>query len=317
MIAGVDIGGTKTEFLVLDGDRKLAKALPTADWRARVNPERDTVALIGALHGLIGDRSPAVLVVGSHGCDTDAECCALQQRLAARLTGTVLVVNDAELLLAASGRETGISVVAGTGSIAVARGRDRRMIAAGGWGWYLGDEGSASGLVREAARAVRGAVDEGKPLDTLGRALLEAVNIENPVELGRRLGERGSAAAIGSLAPLVFEAAERGSSLALEVIANGGRALATLTRRVLERGAPGRDVVTGGGVITRQPRLLEAFRAALAAAAPQLALHLLDQPPVKGAVVLALRLRAGDRPAYLPLPHVGGRPVSEAEWAAA
>jgi N-acetylglucosamine kinase-like BadF-type ATPase len=315
MIAGVDIGGTKTELLVREGDRNLTRALSTADWRARANPERDTSALVGALRSLTGDRLPSVLVVGSHGCDTDAECTAFQQRLAARLPGTVLVINDAELLLAASGKETGISVVAGTGSIAVSRGADRHMIAAGGWGWYLGDEGSASGLVREAARAVRSAIDEGRPLESLGRALMAAVGVDNAVELGRSLGERGSAAAIGSLAPLVFAAAESGSAIALQVIEHGGKALATLTIRLLGRGASGSDVVTGGGVITRQPRLFEAFGAALAASAPQLTLGMLQVAPVTGAITLAEKFQAGARPAYLPLPHIGGRLVSEAEWA--
>jgi len=316
MIAGVDIGGTKTELRVRTGGQASVRALPTAEWRGRHEPDRDATALVAALRALGGDRLPSVLVVGSHGCDTDAECTAFQQRLAARVPGTVLVVNDAELLLAAAGKETGISVVAGTGSIAVSRGRDRQMIAAGGWGWYLGDEGSASGIVREAARAVRSAIDEGQPLESLGRALMEAVGVENAVELGRSLGERGSAAAIGSLAPLVFDVAEGGSALARQVIENGGNALAALTTRVLGRGAPGRDVVTGGGVITRQPRLFEAFRTALTAAAPQLTLSLLQAAPVTGAIALAERFQKGERPAYLPLPHIGGRPVTEAEWAA-
>ncbi len=52
----------------------------------------------------------------------------------------------------AAGYADGIGVVSGTGSIAVARTAEGRMLAAGGWGWILGDEGSAPALVREAAQ---------------------------------------------------------------------------------------------------------------------------------------------------------------------
>ena len=315
MLAGIDIGGSKTELCIAAGAERRGRSMPTSDWRTRTDPRADAAALITALTELGG--APDILVVGSHGCDTDDECRNFQQRLADRLPGTVLVLNDAELLLAAAGKERGIAVIAGTGSIAVARKDDRRMIAAGGWGWYLGDEGSASGLVREAARAVRGSIDAGEPLEQLGRGLLLALGIDSPVELGRALSDRGSAAKIGGLAPLVFEAADSGSGLALAVIGQGGQALAALTTRVLGRGAPGADVVTGGGVVTRQPRLFEAFRNALSSVAPQLSLSLLKEPPVTGAIALAERLQAGERPSYLPLPHIAGRALSEAEWRAA
>lgn len=198
----------------------------------------------------------------------------LQARLARHLPGAVLVLNDSELLLPAAGKSTGISVISGTGSIAVSRDAARRMIASGGWGWYLGDEGSASGLVREAARTIRFALDQGQPLDLLGRSLIEALAISSPIEIGRALGEIGSAAGIGRFAPLVFEAADAGSRYANKVITEAGASLAELTAQLLERGAPRGDVVTGGGVIARQPRLLAAFKTALSDRLPDLTLTL-------------------------------------------
>ena len=53
-------------------------------------------------------------------------------------------------------------MVSGTGSIGVARDADRNLVIAGGWGWILGDEGGASGIVREAVRAVLAAIDPGE-----------------------------------------------------------------------------------------------------------------------------------------------------------
>lgn len=314
MLVGIDIGGTKTEIVASAGGKQFSAFMPTGEWRSRADGERDTSKLVAAVLDLTGGHQPDVVVAGSHGCDTDEDCARVQAWLAGALTGSVLVLNDSELLLPAAGKQLGISVISGTGSIAVARSDDRRMLAAGGWGWFLGDEGSASGLVREAARAVRTSLDAGDALELLGRNLVAAVDADGPVELGRRLGELGSAASIGRFANLIFDAAEAGSALAVRVIEDGGRALATLAGRLVARGAHGRDVVTGGGVISRQPRLFQAFQTALAEVLPALTLTLLAEPPVAGALALARDLEARRHAPNLPFPHIAGRRSGEQDW---
>lgn len=317
MIVGIDIGGTKTQLIAeLDGNTGGEAVVDTAEWRARIDHDADVRALVSLLVATAG-TAPTITVVGAHGCDSDEERLALQTRLALHLRGTVLVLNDSELLLPAAGKTNGISVISGTGSIAVSRDASRRMIASGGWGWYLGDEGSASGLVREAARTVRFALDQGEALDPLGRNLLEALAVSSPIELGRTLGEIGSAAGIGRLAPLVFEAADAGSTHAEKVIVAAGMSLAVLAEQLVRRGAPRGDVVTGGGVIARQPRLLAAFHSALADRLPDVTLTLLHGQPVSGAMVLARKLSVGDLPATLPLPHLDGALKTARDWRAA
>jgi glucosamine kinase len=307
MIIGIDIGGTKTHLMAEAKDGSLLeRVIPTSGWRRQHDRLTDVAMLIALVRELLGTDLPDALVIGSHGCDTDDDCLALQALIADLLPCIVLVLNDSELLLPAAGKATGVAVIAGTGSIAVSRSFDRMMIAAGGWGWYLGDEGSASGLVREAARAVRSSLDAGNKIDPLGDTLMTVLGIATPVELGRSLGAIGTAAGIGALSPHVFDAAAAGSSLAEEVIAKGGRALSLLVERLIARGAPDGDVVTGGGVITHQPRLFDAFQTALAASLPKVQLTLLAAPPAKGALLLARRLLTGERPETLPLPHIAG-----------
>ena len=317
MIAGIDIGGTKTHlFVEARGERVAEKVLYTAAWRARNNEDADAEAL-ASLIVAAGGAMPTITVIGAHGCDSDDDRLALQIRLARRLPGTVLVLNDSELLLPAAGKTSGISIISGTGSIAVSRDSKRRMIAAGGWGWYLGDEGSASGLVREAARTIRFGLDQGEALDPLGRSLIEALDIQSPIEIGRALGKIGSAAGIGRFAPLVFEAADAGSAYAEKVIVDAGVSLAALTAQLIQRGAPRGDVVTGGGVIARQPRLLAAFKTALGERLPDLRLTLLNEAPVVGAIMLAHKLSRGDLPATLPVPHIDGELKTAGDWRAA
>lgn len=307
MIVGIDIGGTKTHILNerVDGARQ-EWVVDTSEWRKRRDPAADTASL-AALIGSGQDGIPQSIVVGAHGCDTDADCLKLQELLSRHFEGVVLVLNDAELLLPAVSRTGGVAVVAGTGSIAVSRDAEGRMLSAGGWGWFLGDEGSASGLVRDAARAVRLSLDNGNPLEQLGEAMLAASGAASPVDLGRALSDLGSAARIGALVQSVFEAAESGSLLAQDVVRRGGDGLALLVQQLAERGAAADQVVTAGGVITRQASLLSGFEDALARRVPGARLSLLSEPPVSGALVLAQALADGQQLVRLPRPHRKGR----------
>ncbi|YBV93940.1 N-acetylglucosamine kinase (plasmid) [Phyllobacteriaceae bacterium JZ32] len=307
MLVGIDIGGTKTQLVAEEGSNTIFNRIVRTDsWRGRSDDEADADALVALLAAASHGKRPTVTVIGAHGCDSDEDRFALQAMLGRRLPGKVLVLNDSELLLLAAGKAKGISVISGTGSIAVSRDAQRRMLAVGGWGWYLGDDGSASGLVREAARAVRAAIDNGDGIDPLGRALMQALAISSPIELGRALAQIGSAAGIGRFAPLVFEAADAGSLLARKVIAQAGRSLARLAEQLVRRGAPTTDIVTGGGVISRQSSLFEAFQVALAEHLPGVPLTLLSGPPVEGAVRLARMLDAAQLPENLPIPHADG-----------
>ena len=91
--------------------------------------------------------------------DAGAEVPAARSRLEA-LLGRMLpgcrlsVVHDTRLVLAAAGLDSGIALVAGTGSVAYGRTANGREAQRGGWGWMLGDDGSGVWIAREAAREI-------------------------------------------------------------------------------------------------------------------------------------------------------------------
>lgn len=292
-VVGVDIGGTKTHLRLrhLGAERDLV--VPTSDWRFR-EWQRDADSLVALVERFAEGISLTAIGVGAHGCDDKSECEAFEAafRVATRLP--VRVVNDAELMPAAFGFERQIGVVAGTGSIAVCRTVEGEMLVAGGWGWIIGDEGSAPSLIREAARTVALHLDRGgSKNDPLVRHLFKELSIPSAARIGSRLGSLGGAKEVGRHAALIFTAAEEGSALADAVIAEGGRALADLVARLRLRGSVATDVVAGGSVIASQPQLWEAFRDGVAiACGPGITPHLHQGPPVAGAVVLADRLAA-------------------------
>jgi glucosamine kinase len=289
MIAGIDIGGTKTHIvLAYQGNVVAERVLDSAEWRVRdlYTDARSLTRLLHQMH----EKVPEAVAVGSHGCDNQRECQEFQCALEDALGTAVHVVNDAELMVPAAGFMQGVGVVAGTGSIAVSRLKDDTMLVAGGWGWILGDEGSAPALVREAARAVRASIDRGEAPDQLAETLLGALGGSDPTQLGGLLQRAGNAAAVGRHAHAVFDAAQAGSHLAARVINIAGRSLADLVRQLVHRGAPAEQVVAGGGVISGQPRLMSAFTEAMHSILPDSKVILLNSPPVAGALVLAGRL---------------------------
>jgi glucosamine kinase len=285
----MDVGGTKTRVVARrEGAVVGDETVLTETWRTwRVEDDADGLA---ALTKRICGGIPQSFAIGAHGCDSDRQCDELRTALAARLPATIVrVVNDSELLVPAAGYTDGIGVVCGTGSIAVARSRDGRMLAAGGWGWILGDEGSAAGLVRESAKAIRGAVDADQLDDPLIPGFLEALGTSEVTKLGRTLNAVRGAAEWGRFATVVFDAADRGSVLARRVIEDGATALAKLVAALAKRGADASVVVAGGGVIAEQPLLWTAFQSAVAVVSPESRVVLLRDPPVVGAIALAER----------------------------
>ncbi|WP_223690188.1 N-acetylglucosamine kinase [Leifsonia poae] len=301
-VVGVDIGGTKTHLVLAPVDpveesvsplREIV--VPSSSWRNGLgDAEADASGLRELVIEYLGAEAlSAPLAVGAHGCENTAQCHELELALLLRFAGPVVVMNDSELIPPAMGHDRAIGVVVGTGSIATARDANAELVTAGGWGWLLGDEGSAAGLVREATRAVLRDLDRGRPVEQLGRRLFASFSARNGDELALAVTEAASAEEWGGHAPEVFSAADEGSVLAADVIAEAGSHLAGLVHRLRERGIPADSIVAGGSVIQRQPRLQEAFGAALAVDHAGLPLIILDRAPVLGAVQSARGLAHG------------------------
>ncbi|MGW5362524.1 N-acetylglucosamine kinase [Actinopolymorpha pittospori] len=293
LVFGVDVGGTKTQIRLVDaqgGTVTADRTVSSSDWQASRVPEA-AGWLAAQLRPLLQPgEEPLLTVVGAHGCETEEHCARLAAELQAALHSPVTVVNDAELLVPAAGLADGIAVVAGTGSVVVGRHRDtRERLTAGGWGWVLGDEGSGSALVRDAARAVLAQADEGLPPEHLEAALLRSFDVPDRVELAAVMSWNDGVETWGAHVPAVFEAAEAGSMLAREVIRTGGSSLARLVVHLARRGANADAVVVAGGVITHQPRLKAAFEEELRSHLHGIPITLLEVPPVQGAVELARR----------------------------
>jgi N-acetylglucosamine kinase-like BadF-type ATPase len=205
------------------------------------------------------------------------------------------VANDATLLFAAGTPEGwGLAIVAGTGSIAFVLDRHGKDARAGGWGYLLGDEGSAYrvGLLalRSACRAADGV---GEPTAILP-ALLKCLGSTEPRDLIPAVyrGEWDKAF-IAGLAPLVQNVAASGDRVATAIFEDEARELAKTAAGAVAVGGLPRDgvpVALTGGMVTENAHFRNRFLSELRACGVTPGPVGLVDDPVVGAVVLARKL---------------------------
>jgi N-acetylmuramic acid 6-phosphate etherase len=238
---------------------------------------RATVA--GACLGLAGiDRQEGLDVI--HGWAASAG-------LAAKVT----VANDATLLLAAGTPDGwGLAVIAGTGSIAFVRSSDGIIGRCGGWGFTLGDEGSAYLVALNALKLACRAHDRVGPATVLLDRFVKKMSLNGPPDFIPAV-YRGAwdRSAIASLAPLVLDAAAEGDAVAMSVVNEQASELArTAAGAVRNHNMPTTiPIALAGGVLLHSELYRSVFLKELTALGITAEPVTLVPEPAHGAVVLA------------------------------
>jgi N-acetylglucosamine kinase-like BadF-type ATPase len=201
------------------------------------------------------------------------------------------VLTDAEVAFVdAFGEGSGILLIAGTGSVALARGdRGGELMRVGGWGALLGDEGSGYRVGLEGLQAgIRAAEDRGPPT-----ALTEALFAQTGTDsLGKLLSWSRNAgkSGVASLAPTVVRIADAGDPVAEELVERAIAALVDHIRTLAKRLGPGTPppVALVGGLIEEGGSLRGRLLRAMELAGFHPLGRLVD--PARGAVRLALAI---------------------------
>jgi glucosamine kinase len=284
-VLGLDIGGSSSRARLSAGGHVIAEADGPGANVAALTPavvERrltDLLAELGPVH-------PVSCCAGAAGAEVPEARARLEQLLARLFPGCrIAVVHDTRLVLAAAGLESGIVLIAGTGSVAYGRNRRGRESRAGGWGWLVGDDGSGAWLAREAAREVMRRSDAGELNGPLGDAFLTATQVRTAAELLGRLHSFREPGHWAALAHVVFDTASSDPG-AEALVGRAADGLADLVGRVRTALSIKGPVVLAGGLILNQARLESAVRRRLGRAVLRL-----EEPPVAGAVRLAEQVR--------------------------
>ncbi|MFG6413129.1 N-acetylglucosamine kinase [Roseateles sp. DC23W] len=300
MFLGIDGGGTKTAFVLIDaGGRVAARHEATTSYYLEIGFDALRTLLRGGVQTTLqqaGVRA-ADLAHTFAGLPAHGEDSALLSRFDALLTDIVprsTVGNDMVCSWAGSlAGADGISLVAGTGSIAYGewQGRGARC---GGWGEIFGDEGSAHWLAREAlalfSRMADGRAEPG-PLLALVR---EHFGLTQDLDLCAAINGGAQRSELAQAARLVTTAANAGDVQARQLLVRAGDELALLAagtaRNLAVPAGAAVDVSYSGGVFAAGDLVLGPLRAALARHLPGAQLKRPHFGPELGAALYAARL---------------------------
>lgn len=205
----------------------------------------------------------------------------------------VKLCGDGEILLC-GGLDSfeGYCLIAGTGSIALGRTADGVLVRAGGYGYLLGDEGSAAWIGKTAiVRALRSLEKRDIPTGMLS-VLLEAAGLTRHVDFVQYVHHDADKAKIAALAPLVTAAARSEDALALDILRVGADELTQLVKSVVEQSPQiqNRKLVLAGGVMEHDEIVTGRLKENLARDFSALTVASPKRTALEGACSLAINL---------------------------
>ena len=288
---GIDGGGTKTEFLLADGEGKEVRRVLLGSCNPNDIGMDATLEVLnrGILEtcGNLPKHRISVFagIAGSTTGDHKQRILALLEK---HRFARIAADTDAKNAVAAAlNGEDGIAVIMGTGSIAFVQvdGVSRRI---GGFGYLLGDGGSGFAIGRDAIAAAL-TEEDGCSRPTLLRTMVHekcgGKTIWDQVSEFYRGGKR----LIASYAPLVFEAYRAEDWAAIEILRKNMQAIAQLIEGAASR-LPHLEeipVVLCGGLTRDSDILLPLLTEALQESQRTYTLRLCTRSMARGALIMA------------------------------
>jgi len=251
---GIDAGGTKSRGVIVDVEN-LAEIATVEDRPAnplQVGMDESVRVILRIIRrledkaGEFGGRVESVCV-GMAGAGREREIEELKKRIDAEF------VTDAEAALVGGLlREWGAVLICGTGSIAMAISPYGEKFRAGGWGAWLGDEGSGFDIAIRTLRAVMRSYDGRCEKTILSDMILQELSLRGEEELIYWVGS-AKRDEVARLAELTFKAADEGDGIAGAILDEAAEELALLAESVLNRLEEPDLIVLTGGVFEGQP----------------------------------------------------------------
>jgi glucosamine kinase len=291
---GIDGGGTKTTCVIGDDTRILATATAGPSNIVRVGEAQTRESLIHAVRqacAASGIKPEQVVhtCVGGSGAARPELAAVIRSILAEIVPSPVDVLGDMETSLeAAFGDGSGVIVIAGTGSMAYGRDRAGKTLRAGGWGFEIGDEGSAHWIGRTAISALLHASDrDGDEVasSSLAKALFKTWGVSSLLDLART----ANSVPAPDFAALFRAVVAGDDEVSRQVLTEAGKELGEVAAVVIHRLFSKDDlavvpVAMIGGVFRHSALVREAFYNELQVLAPRAQVMPQVVDPVEGAL---------------------------------
>lgn len=306
VLVAVDGGASKTDAVALDlRGRVLARARGAASSPQNIGVAAAAAVVDSLVTEVLAGRRLLQAGIYLSGLDLPAEIAIFREAVAGFDWATAgdrepIIDNDMFALLRAGTEEpNAIAVVCGTGSNCVgvrADGEQVRFAALGvlsgdwGGGWQLGEQ-----ALWYAARAVDGRGEPTEFTTTIPRqlGLPDIASVIEALHFGRL-----PTSVLPTLAPLVFEASDRGDAIARGLVARQAEeivAIAVAAIRRLDLQETPLPVVLGGGILAGgNEALIGDITTLLAQRAPVAHIELVRSRPILGAALLTLEAVGAD-----------------------
>ena len=235
------------------------------------------------------------ICLGLAGVDTEKDAELMKKQVESlNVAKLVYVVNDTEIaLIGGVGSEHGVVVVAGTGSAAFGCDGKGHKVHAGGWGWILGDEGSAFRIGQQGLQAVIRALEGRGEYTRLIDNLIQRWQLHSRDELISALRARTwSRSDVASMAEWVAITASNGDNVAQQIMRHAGEELGLLAISVIRQLQIDGEfrIALTGGVFRAGEIVIEPMKQKVQSIAPSAQLTSPLYPPVLGAVFMAWRV---------------------------
>lgn len=240
LLLAIDGGQTSTKALVsrLDGTVIGSGRGSASDhFHIEGGIEKNRRAIHGAINAALADAGAAAdqvasIALGLTGCPPEGEPRKPVYEIVGEVVSPEQIWIGADYitnLTGASAGGPGVVLVAGGGAISYGITADGREALAGGFGYLLGDEGSAFKIGVAAIQAASKANDKrGEPtaLERIVCDYFEVANIRQVTRIVYRAGFQRDR--ISLLTPLVAKAADDGDLVALHILSDAGRSIGEL-----------------------------------------------------------------------------------------
>ena len=249
VLIGIDGGGTKTEFVLFTETGEVLKRLKLPQSNPNDIGFDKCCALISEGIDVLLEYAPDVQAVfgGIAGCASGNNAERLTSFLKRRYKSLeVWIDTDGVNALSYIGdAQESMALICGTGSVMFVRekGKNHRI---GGWGYLFDEAGSAYDIGKEAIRVALAEMDGMGPKSLISKLLMEQMKGDVWSSLSM-IYEKGKSY-IASLAPLVFQAAIEGDSIAYDILKMNAEYLSKMILTAKTNYACGNTVVVCGGI---------------------------------------------------------------------
>lgn len=290
---GIDGGGTKTEFVLADHDGNVIKRI----LRGTSNPSDIGIKaaleiLRSGIMEICTDHPPKSISVfaGLAGGSTEGIKEQINQFLNGFGFAQVKHGSDAKNAIAAGlGNRDGIAVIMGTGSVAFAQ-CEKRQHRVGGYGYLFGDLGSGFAFGRDAILAAL-QVEDGSGEPTAIYEQVKALCKKECVLESLGAYYEGGKRIIAQYASCIFEAYEKGDSLARKILERNLEAIAQTIRGAVKHLSLSHKtvpVVLCGGICNAyEDIIIPILNKILSADTQKYSISVCKKPMVYGALTLA------------------------------